>query len=216
MYSAVKIPFDLVGAGLGLLVAGPVILLSALLIWLEDRSASPFIHQARLGRNEQPFGLVKLRTMRTERYRDGRKLTDAERLLWLGKWFRKFSIDELPQLVNVIRGQMSFIGPRPMPVAYQPYFRPEEHLRHSVRPGMSGPRPGQREKLPDLGSEVRARPRVCAPLRSLAGSENLLADPLEAACLLRRGNTGPDLATQSLYEVREPWTDIEQRCDQAS
>ena len=76
--------------------------------------------------------------MTSERFRDGRKLTDSERMLRTGRLFRKFSIDELPQLVNLIRGEMSFIGPRPMPVVYLPYFTPQERVRHQIRPGMSG------------------------------------------------------------------------------
>ena len=153
--------------------------------------------------------------MRIERFRDGRKLTDAERLLWLGKWFRKFSIDELPQLVNVIRGQMSFIGPRPMPVAYQPYFRPEERLRHSVRPGMSGLAQVSGRNFLTWDQKFALDVeyvRHFGPWQDLKIFLLTLWKLLASSGVATRGQ---DLATQSLHEVREPWTDIKQRGDQA-
>lgn len=138
LYRLAKRCADFAVAGAAILLSAPVVAVAALLIWREDRSASPFLRQERIGRNERPFLLIKLRTMRTERFRDGCKLTDAQRMLRCGAWLRKFSIDELPQLVNVLMGDMSLIGPRPMPVVYLDYFRPDERLRHVVRPGMSG------------------------------------------------------------------------------
>lgn len=137
-YSFIKRVADSIGALLGLLLASPVILLSLLLVWIEDPDGSPFIVQERIGLGGKPFFLLKLRTMRNKRYEEGRKLSDAERMLKSGLVFRKLSIDELPQLLNVLIGQMSLIGPRPMPVSYKPYFKPEERVRENVRPGMSG------------------------------------------------------------------------------
>ncbi len=137
-YGMLKRGLDFFGAAIGLLLTFPIIVLSCLAIWLEDRQASAFIRQERIGLHEKPFGLIKLRTMRTERFRDGRKLSDDERMLRMGGIFRKLSIDELPQLFNVLSGHMSLIGPRPMPIIYLPYFRADERIRHTVRPGMSG------------------------------------------------------------------------------
>ena len=137
-YAAAKRLGDLAVAVAAMLVAGPVIAFAACVVLLEDPSASPFIRQERIGRGERSFFLIKLRSMRVERFRDGRKLTDAERMLRSGVLFRTYSVDELPQLLNVIAGQMSLIGPRPMPIAYLPYFTPIERRRHRVRPGMSG------------------------------------------------------------------------------
>ena len=138
IYIRLKRSIDLLSAFIGIFLFCPIILFSALLVWLEDPSVSPFLKQERLGLNEQPFALLKLRTMISERFRDGRKLTDSERMLRSGRFFRKFSVDELPQLLNLIRGEMSLIGPRPMPVIYLPYFTPQERVRHRVRPGMTG------------------------------------------------------------------------------
>ena len=137
-YTTIKRNIDLLCSFILILVVWPIILLSALLIWLEDPTESSFLKQHRIGLYETPFILFKLRTMTSARFRDGRKLTDSERMLRSGRLFRKFSIDELPQLVNLIRGEMSFIGPRPMPVVYISYFTPRERVRHQVRPGMSG------------------------------------------------------------------------------
>ena len=137
-YIDIKRSMDLFLSLFAIIISGPIILLSALFIWFEDPSDSPFLKQQRIGLHENPFSLFKLRTMSSERFRNGRKLTDSERMLSTGRFFRKFSIDELPQLVNLIRGEMSFIGPRPMPVVYLPYFTPKERVRHQVRPGMSG------------------------------------------------------------------------------
>ena len=137
-YIVLKRAIDLFCSFFVILFSWPIILFAALLVWLEDPSHSPFLKQHRIGLHETPFTLLKLRTMTSDRFRDGRKLTDSERMLRIGRLFRKFSIDELPQLVNLIRGDMSFIGPRPMPVVYLPYFTPKERVRHQVRPGMSG------------------------------------------------------------------------------
>jgi lipopolysaccharide/colanic/teichoic acid biosynthesis glycosyltransferase len=121
-----------------LILLAPLLLLAAIAVVVEDRSASPILRQRRLGRNEQVFTLLKLRTMRSARYKASRKLTDHERLLCSGRIFRLLSIDELPQLVNVVRGEMSLIGPRPMPELYQPYFTTPERIRFHELPGISG------------------------------------------------------------------------------
>jgi lipopolysaccharide/colanic/teichoic acid biosynthesis glycosyltransferase len=137
-YRSIKRLLDLSFSVALIAVAWPLILMSLLVVWLEDLSSSPLIGQDRLGVGETPFRLWKLRTMRPDRYSGGRKLTDSERMLKSGRLFRRFSVDELPQLWNVLKGDMSFIGPRPMPVSYLQYFRPAERARHSVRPGLSG------------------------------------------------------------------------------
>lgn len=137
-YSRLRRTAELCAALVALVGLAPLLLVAALAIYLEDRSASPILRQQRLGRGEVPFTLLKLRTMRTERFVGDRKLTDDERLLRCGRIIRLLSIDELPQLVNVVQGDMSLIGPRPMPVIYQPYFTSEERVRFRVRPGISG------------------------------------------------------------------------------
>jgi lipopolysaccharide/colanic/teichoic acid biosynthesis glycosyltransferase len=94
--------------------------------------------QQRIGRGERTFMIVKFRTMSGARANDGRLLPDSERLTNLGRLLRVTSLDELPQLWNIIRGDMSFIGPRPLLVSYLPYYTQRERLRHTVRPGVTG------------------------------------------------------------------------------
>jgi undecaprenyl phosphate N,N'-diacetylbacillosamine 1-phosphate transferase len=134
----IKRIFDFFGAFLLLVFLAPISFISMLMVWIEDPTLGPVIIQERIGKGEKPFRLYKLRTMRGPKMIGDRRLSDAERLLFFGRIFRRYSVDELPQLWNVLKGDMSFIGPRPMPVTYLPYFRPAERVRHSVRPGLSG------------------------------------------------------------------------------
>jgi len=94
--------------------------------------------QQRIGRDERPFVLLKFRTMRSAEAADGQPLPDVERLTRLGAFLRRTSLDELPQLINVLRGDMSLIGPRPLFVRYLPYYTLRERQRHQVRPGITG------------------------------------------------------------------------------
>jgi lipopolysaccharide/colanic/teichoic acid biosynthesis glycosyltransferase len=94
--------------------------------------------QRRPGLHERPFVLLKFRTMTETQQADGRLLADTARVTPLGFWLRRFSIDELPQFFNVLRGDMSLVGPRPLLMKYLPYYTPREHTRHLVRPGITG------------------------------------------------------------------------------
>lgn len=137
MYLVFKRLFDFVFALILLLLFSPLFIIVALLIKLNS-SGPVFILQKRIGRHQKEFTFVKFRTMMVEKEKDGKKLTDAERIFAVGKYLRKFSIDEIPQLLNIIKGDMSFIGPRPLPVVYFPYYTEQEKRRHEVRPGLSG------------------------------------------------------------------------------
>lgn len=133
-----KRPLDLIGALVLCLPALPLVVLAALAIRL-DSPGNVFYTQTRVGRQGKVFKIYKLRTMTTRTHDDtGRKLRDRERVTAAGRWIRKASLDELPQLLNVIRGDMSFIGPRPLVERYLPYYTPEEMGRHEVRPGITG------------------------------------------------------------------------------
>jgi sugar transferase EpsL len=133
----VKRVIDVAGAGAGLIVLSPV--LGAVAVAVRLRHGRPVIYRStRAGQHEQPFSLLKFRTMTDARGPDGVPLPDAERLTPLGVWLRSYSLDELPQLWNVVRGDMSLVGPRPLPVAYLRRYRPEERRRHHVRPGITG------------------------------------------------------------------------------
>jgi len=129
--------FDVVVAGLVLLVAWPVLAAVALAIRL-TMGAPVLFRQQRAGRNGTTFELVKFRTMRTAEPGDDGPDTDEARLTKLGKLLRATSLDELPTLVNVLRGEMSLVGPRPLPIRYLPRYSADHARRHDVRPGITG------------------------------------------------------------------------------
>jgi len=203
-YFSLKRCFELIFVAVCMLFVGPLILVSALVVWLEDRTASPFLKQERIGIGERSFQLLKLRTMRPERYRHGRKLMDAERLLGAGRLFRKLSIDELPQLVNVLRGEMSLIGPRPMPVTYLPYFRPEERVRHQVRPGMSGLAQVSGRNFLSWDEKFALDVQYVQEVSLLLDLKIFVLTVLKVLVPSGVGVRGEDLSTVSLNEEREP------------
>ena len=99
---------------------------------------NPFFVQTRIGKDEKPFRLVKFRSMTDRRDADGALLPDERRLTRYGRFLRKTSLDELPELFNILRGEMSLVGPRPLLPEYLPYYTEQERLRHTVRPGLTG------------------------------------------------------------------------------
>lgn len=133
----VKRLFDIVISGVALIILSPIYLILAVLV--RTKLGSPVIfHQERPGLNGQIFTLCKFRTMTDERDAEGNLLPDAVRLTKFGKLLRTTSLDELPELWNIFKGDMSLIGPRPLLVSYLPYYTKQEQLRHSVRPGLTG------------------------------------------------------------------------------
>lgn len=133
-----KRAIDIAASGSALLVlAAP---LAAVTLWLHfaNKGAGAFFRQQRPGKDGKIFNVVKFKTMTDERDADGNLLPDADRLTKVGKFVRSTSIDELPQLWNVLRGDMSLIGPRPLLVQYLPLYSPEQARRHEVRPGITG------------------------------------------------------------------------------
>ncbi|MDM0103691.1 sugar transferase [Variovorax sp. J22R24] len=132
-----KRSFDVLLASLALtLLALPLLCL----VWLvRRRLGSPaFFRQTRPGRRGRPFQMIKLRTMTDARESDGRLLPDADRLTHFGRVLRASSLDELPELWNVLKGDMSLVGPRPLLMEYLPLYSPEQARRHEVRPGITG------------------------------------------------------------------------------
>ncbi|HUP42190.1 MAG TPA: sugar transferase [Thermoanaerobaculia bacterium] len=128
---------DLAGAGAAAALAAPALLALALLVRL--RLGRPVLfRQVRPGRDGRPFTLLKLRTMRDLRDAAGEPLPDERRLGPLGRFLRRSSLDELPELWNVLRGDMSLVGPRPLLLEYLPRYSPEQARRHEVRPGITG------------------------------------------------------------------------------
>ena len=109
-------------------------------IWLHfaNKGAGAFFFQERPGKDEKIFKVIKFKTMTDERDAEGNLLPDAQRLTKVGRFVRSTSVDELPQLINVLKGDMALIGPRPLLVKYLPLYSEEQHRRHDVTPGMSG------------------------------------------------------------------------------
>lgn len=121
----------------GLLAALPLLLVLLPILALRNRG-TPFFIQFRPGRHERIFRLIKLKTMNDSCDAAGHLLSDAERLTAVGRLIRKTSLDELPQLWNVLKGEMSLIGPRPLLVDYLPLYNPQQRRRHAIRPGITG------------------------------------------------------------------------------
>ena len=121
----------------GIIVLSPVLIILAVLVRVKLGSPILF-HQDRPGKDEKIFTLCKFRTMTDARDEKGELLPDSVRLTKFGKFLRSTSLDELPELFNILKGDMSIIGPRPLLVSYLPYYTERERLRHSVRPGLTG------------------------------------------------------------------------------
>ncbi len=132
-----KRAIDSIGAIVGLVLLSPVLAVVAIRV-RRDLGSPVLFRQERLGLQEQSFKIVKFRTMTDERGPDGTLLRDADRLTPLGQRLRASSLDELPELWNVLRGEMSLVGPRPLPIDYRDRFRADERARHRVRPGITG------------------------------------------------------------------------------
>ena len=133
----IKRLLDIVISFMALIILSPVLLIVAVLVRV--KLGTPVIfHQERPGYHEKVFKLCKFRSMTNERGADGELLPDEVRLTKFGKMLRATSLDELPELWNILKGDMSLIGPRPLLVSYLPYYTDEERLRHSVRPGLTG------------------------------------------------------------------------------
>ena len=137
MSRVLKRALDAVGAGVGLLLLFPAMLLIAVAIRL-SMGRPVFFRQARPGWREKPFILVKFRTMADVRDNAGKLLPDCKRLTALGMFLRRFSLDELPQLWNVLKGELSLVGPRPLLMQYLGRYSAFERRRHEVKPGVTG------------------------------------------------------------------------------
>lgn len=121
-----------------LLVIWPIFLFITIWLHFANKGAGAFFFQERPGKDEKIFKVIKFKSMTDERDENGNLLPDKDRITTVGKFVRKTSIDELPQLINVLKGDMALIGPRPLLPEYLPYYTERERLRHTVRPGISG------------------------------------------------------------------------------
>lgn len=123
---------------MALLVIWPFLLVIYIWLTIANKGAGAIFYQERPGKGEKIFKVMKFKSMTDERDAEGNLLPDAQRLTKVGKFVRSTSIDELPQLINVLKGDMALIGPRPLLPEYLPYYTEREQLRHTVRPGISG------------------------------------------------------------------------------
>ena len=137
IYKYIKRILDIISSLLAIIILSPLLVVTAVLV--KTKLGSPVLFkQERPGKDEKIFTLMKFRTMTDERDENGELLPDEVRLTKFGKFLRSTSIDELPELFNILKGDMSVIGPRPLLVQYLPYYTEEERHRHDVRPGLTG------------------------------------------------------------------------------
>ncbi len=129
--------FDILASSVGLILLSPLLLL---IVWKVHKNlGSPvFFKQVRPGKDGKPFKMIKFRSMRDANDKDGNPLSDVERLMPFGKKLRATSLDELPELWNVLKGEMSLVGPRPLLMEYLPLYNERQAMRHNVRPGITG------------------------------------------------------------------------------
>jgi len=130
--------FDFMIALVGLIILSPLLLILWIGLSIANKGAGAFFLQERPGKDEKIFKLIKFKTMNDKRDENGNLLPDSERLTTIGRWIRSLSLDEIPQLINVLKGDMSLIGPRPLLVEYLPLYDEVQRRRHEVRPGITG------------------------------------------------------------------------------
>lgn len=128
---------DFVGGLVGAILVAPFFSVIALLLYLQNKGRI-FFYQERIGFREDTFYIIKFKTMTDEKDNRGNLLSDKDRITPLGEWIRKFSLDEIPQLINILKGDMSLIGPRPLLCKYIPLYSDEQRRRHQVKPGITG------------------------------------------------------------------------------
>lgn len=139
MYAhCLKRVLDFTIALIAIICLSPLLIVVAIWLHVANKGAGAFFMQERPGKDEKIFKVIKFKSMTDERDANGKLLPDKQRLTAVGKLIRKTSIDELPQLFNVLKGDMALIGPRPLLVEYLPLYSPEQHRRHEVRPGITG------------------------------------------------------------------------------
>lgn len=132
-----KRTFDLIISLFGLIIFSPIIIALSVGFFIANKG-NPFYSQKRPGKNEKLFSIIKFKTMNNEKNSDGTLKSDADRLTYFGRIVRKTSLDEVPQLINVLKGDMSIIGPRPLLPEYLPLYNKTQKKRHNIRPGITG------------------------------------------------------------------------------
>ena len=133
----VKRVLDIIVAFLALIILSPIIILVLIILGITN-NGSPFFYQDRPGKNSKIFKIIKFKTMTEAKNKKGHLLSDIERITVVGRIVRKTSLDELPQLINILKGDMSFVGPRPLLAEYLSLYSKEQSKRHNVKPGITG------------------------------------------------------------------------------
>ncbi|WP_045079831.1 sugar transferase [Aequorivita vladivostokensis] len=133
----VKPTFDFLAAFFGLIILSPIFVIVTIGLMIANKG-TPFFFQKRPGKNERIFSIIKFKSMNDKKDLEGHLLPDAQRLTKIGAFVRKTSLDEIPQLINILKGDMSLIGPRPLFERYLPFYTAREKLRHTVKPGITG------------------------------------------------------------------------------
>ena len=129
--------FDLIISLTGIITFSPIIIFLSVGLFIANKG-NPFYFQKRPGKNEKLFSIIKFKTMSNEKNSDGSLKSEADRLTYFGRLVRKTSLDEIPQLINVLKGEMSIIGPRPLLPEYLPLYNKAQKKRHNIRPGITG------------------------------------------------------------------------------
>jgi len=136
-YKVFKRGLDIILSCIGIFLISPIFLIVFFLLMIVN-NGKPFFLQERPGKNERIFKIIKFKSMTDKKDSNGVLLPNADRVTVFGVFIRKYSLDEIPQLLNIIKGDMSLIGPRPLRVHYLPYYTKKESIRHSIRPGVTG------------------------------------------------------------------------------
>lgn len=134
----IKRLIDIIVSGFALIILSPIIFIVWIWLTIANKGAGALFYQERPGKDEKIFKIYKFKSMTDEQDDEGNLLPDKKRLTNVGRFIRKTSLDELPQLLNVFKGDMSFIGPRPLLIRYLPVYTDREKLRHTIRPGITG------------------------------------------------------------------------------
>ena len=200
-----KRALDILLSGLAILVLSPVLLVVAVLVRVKLGSPVLF-HQERPGLHEKIFTLCKFRTMTDARDEKGELLPDSVRLTSFGKFLRSTSLDELPELFNIFKGDMSIIGPRPLLVSYLPWYTEEERLRHTVRPGLTGLAQASGRNFLDWDSRLA---KDVEYVKNLSFSMDLKVLFLTVSAVLDRSGVAEDTAASegNLAQIRKEKAD---------
>ena len=200
-----KRALDILLSGLAILVLSPVLLVVAVLVRVKLGSPVLF-HQERPGLHEKIFTLCKFRTMTDARDEKGELLPDSVRLTSFGKFLRSTSLDELPELFNIFKGDMSIIGPRPLLVSYLPWYTEEERLRHTVRPGLTGLAQASSRNFLDWDSRLA---KDVEYVKNLSFSMDLKVLFMTVSAVLDRSGVAEDTAASegNLAQIRKEKAD---------